>query len=206
MKKIIGAMFALAVGVAISGSASATPAGLTEITGVGNGVADPTAFTGLGGFFEGLHIAAVDGAVDLQVAFPTMYLGRYTANGSTVDPFGLHPVLLNGASISGTGNTASGGTWSFVSGDYVFQVVAIEINAGGGFLTGSTTHLYMVDPAAGSGQWDLSDFSGSDLRNFDYVDLYGLYVGPAAVPEPMSLMLVGGGLAGLGFLRKKKRA
>jgi hypothetical protein len=204
MKKIVGAAFALALGItSLPGTASATPAGLTYTGVTGVSIADPANF----GVIEGAHILTVAGTISTLIGQPVVYLGRFSEAGGIVDPYGVLPVLLNGASITGTFNPGGlSGTWAFNSGDYGFDVVAVEIDAGD-FWGGSSAKYYSVDnPALDSGNWDTSDFIPAVRRTFDYVDLYGVLANRAPVPEPMSLMLLGGGLAGFGFMRRKKRA
>jgi hypothetical protein len=203
MKKIVCAAFALALGLAsLPGTASATPAGLTYTGVTGVSIADPTNF----GIAEGAHILTVATTISVLAGQPVFYLGRFSAEGGVVDPYGVLPVLLNGASITGAFDPGGlSGTWAFNAGDYGFDVLAVEIDAGDIF-GGSVAKFYSVDnPALDSGNWDTSDFGAAVRRTFDYVDLYGVLAQRAPVPEPMSLMLLGGGLAGLGFTRRKKR-
>lgn len=206
MKKTMGAMFALVLGaVGFVQTAQATPTGLTKI-GLGDifpaNFADPSVLLG-----DAVHITATEALLTVGAGGPpptVVWLGRYsTADGGVVDPV----LGALGADYTVSGTTDSGGksgTWSIDLGAYNFESVIVEINGGNTFGF-ATPILYSVnDPTLNSGYWDLSDFGRRTA--FDFVDIYGIYLGPNDVPEPMSLALVGGGIAGMGFLRRKKRS
>jgi hypothetical protein len=198
MKKIFGAMFALAFGVAgVSGTALATPAGLTD-TGIVTLTPSDPHVPNL------LHIAAtvIGLSSPLGLNENVDYIGRMADGFSFINSL-LNPNLA-GASLSGTGLDGKDGTWTFISGSSVYEIVAVEIDAG---FIGSSGHLYLTDAASIIGNWDTSDFGfGRFHPDLNYLDFYGVKVGHNDVPEPMSLMLLGGGLAGLGFARRKKHA
>jgi hypothetical protein len=199
MKKIIGAMFALAFGaVAVSTAASATPLGLTDTGIVTFTPADPT-------FPNIIHVGATAVGLSLDMGEPVEFIGRLADGFTFINP--LDPNLA-GALLGGTGLDGKSGTWQFVSAaGYVYNIVAVEIDAGGGLTNIGAAHLYLTSPVANSGNWDTDDFGGSRFHpDLNYLDFYGVYAGRANVPEPMSLLLAGGGLAGFGFLRRKKRA
>lgn len=192
MKKIFGALFALALGVTgVSGSANASPMGLSGPWSTTLTPTDPTTV-------DATHIGLTVIGLSLALWQDVDYVGRLSTDAVVFNPF--QPGLAD-ASLSGTGLGSKTGTWTFVSGTDVYEIVAIEINAGNFFGVG-TGKIYLTNPIANSGNWDTSDFLLNPKLN--YLDFYGVKIGSADVPEPMTLLLVGGGLAMV--IRRKKRA
>ncbi|HTO41085.1 MAG TPA: PEP-CTERM sorting domain-containing protein [Rhizomicrobium sp.] len=199
MKKIFGAMFALALGVTgVSGFANASPIGLSGPWASSVTPADPANF-------NVVHIGATVLGLSLGLSENVDYIGRLSSDDVVFNP--LKPGLA-GASLSGTGLGGKTGSWTFVSGADLYEIVAVEIDAGN-LLGAGLGKIYLTDPVANAGFWDTSDFTVgigpfSFTPNLNYLDFYGVKVGAADVPEPMTLLLVGGGLAMV--IRRKKRA
>jgi|GEM_PF-3361758 len=195
MKKIFGALFALALGVTgVCASASASPIGLSGPWASTVTPANPATF-------DPLHIGGTVLGLTLALGENVDYIGRLSSDAVVFNPLQSG---LAGASLSGTGLGGKTGSWTFVSGADVYEIVAVEIDAGNvlGFGLGK---IYLTNPIANSGNWDTSDFGiGRFHPNLNYLDFYGVKVGSADVPEPMTLLLVGGGLAMV--IRRKKRA
>jgi hypothetical protein len=197
MKKVIGAMFALALGaVVVSGEASASPIGLDGPYAFALTPTDPAVF-------DPLHIGANVLGLSVALFENVDFIGRLSMNDVVFNP--LQPGLA-GASLTGTGLGGKNGTWSFTSGADLYEIVAVEINATAAIF--GMGELYLTDPIANNGNWDTSDIYSwfGSHPNLNYLDFYGVKVSSGAIPEPMTLALVGGGLAGFGFLRRKKRA
>lgn len=197
MKKIIGAMFALALGVVgVSQTALATPAGLSGPWASTPTPANPATF-------DVIHIGATVVGLSLGLGEDVDYIGRLSSEDVVFNPF--QPGLA-GASLTGTGLSGKSGTWTFTSGADLYEIVAVEIDAGNFFGVG-LGDIYLTDPVANSGFWDTSDFGTSRFHpNLNYLDFYGVKISKGDVPEPMSLALLGGGLATLRMVRRKKRA
>ncbi len=196
MKKIIGAMFALAFGaMGVSQTALATPTGLS-----GPWASTPTPSNPA--TFDPLHIGATVIGLSIGLGEDVDYVGRLSANSVVFNPLQSG---LAGASLTGTGLSGKAGTWTFTSGVDTYEIVAVEIDAGN-FLGIGLGDIYLTDPVANNGFWDTSDFGIRFRPNLNYLDFYGVKIGSADVPEPMSMLLMGGGLAGLRMVRRKKRA
>jgi hypothetical protein len=92
---------------------------------------------------------------------------------------------------------------------FVFSASAPISIAGFGSLTGIDVFTIAVDPTALAGTYSGSSFSitgGADQFASDPLTTtdFTVVVSPAVVtPEPVTLLLLGSGLAGLGLLRKK---
>lgn len=179
------AAFVLSVGV--SSVALATPVGTTG------------PIQTYGPPFGAAHITTVEGDLNAYLGVSdVVYLGRLDSSGFAADP------ILNGtgASLSGTGLTGTSGTWTFIQGSTVYEVVGIEINGG------SHGALYAVTPAALLGFWDTNDLLAGNSDNppdLSHLDFYARAFGtPPGVPEPLTLSLFGAGLAGLGAIRRRK--
>ena len=181
MKSFIAALFALVFGVVgIGGTASATPVGLT---GPLQTYSSP---------FGGAHIATVETYLDAYLGVSdVVYLGRYIGATDTFAPEAL--LSGTGAFFTITGGGGPSGTWSFNHGSTTYEVVALVVSTSG------NADLYAVTPPNNSGGWDTTDING---HNLSHLDFYARAVTTKA-PEPASLMLVGGGLAGLRLMRKK---
>lgn len=163
-------------------AASATPGGLT---GPIQTYTSP---------FGAAHITTVETYLNTYFGVTDVtYLGRYTG---MTDAFVPESVLNGtGAFFTITGGSTSSGTWAFDPGNTDYVVYAVEVSTSG------KADLYAVTPASNSGHWDTNDINGHGLSHLDF---YARLV-THKTPEPISLFLMGGGLAGLQMVRKKKR-
>jgi hypothetical protein len=184
MRKIISAI-AAAVMLSFGSNAMATPTGLT---GPIETYSPP---------FGSGHITDVENDLNAYLGVSdVVYLGRL--DGSKFDADAI--LAGTGASISGTGLTGTSGTWTFVQGTTTYEVVGLEINGG------SHGALYAVTPWALSGFWDTNDITAGASGNhpaLSHLDFYARAVGTTSTPEPLTLSLVGAGLAGIGALRRR---
>ena len=183
MNRVLAVVAFFVCALALPTAASATPAGLTGPLQTYNSP------------FGGAHIATVEtylngyfGVTDIT------YLGRYTGSSDTFAP----ESALNGtgAFFTITGGSTSSGTWAFDPGNTDYVIYAVEVSTSG------KADLYAVTPASNSGHWNTNDING---HNLSHLDFYARII-PHKVPEPISLFLVAGGLAGIRMVRRKKRA
>lgn len=175
----IGAMAVIAM-VTLVSPASATIAGMTY-TGLQYG---PPFGQNAGG-----HTDQVKADIDTYLGVnDVVYLGRLDSSGFDAD------AILNatGATLAGTGLGGSSGTWTFTQGSTVYEVIAIEVNAG------SKGKIYALTDPALTGVWNTSDLSNKKISHLDF---YARAVTRA--PEPATFMLFGAGLAGLRLRRRK---
>jgi hypothetical protein len=183
MNRVLGVVAFLLSAVLLPAAASATPAGLTGPLQAYNspfGAAHvATVTTYLNGYFGVSDVA---------------YLGRYDGKSSTFTPESI--LSGTGAFFTITGGTTSSGTWEFDPGNTDYVIYAVEVSTSG------KADLYAVTPPSNSGSWDTNDIDG---HNLSHLDFYARVVTHKA-PEPISLFLMGGGLAGLQLVRRKKRA
>ena len=184
MKFFKMAVPAILAALMTAGTASATPAGLT---GPIQTYSAP---------FGAAHVAAVTGYLNTYLGVSdVVYLGRYTgaSNSSALE------AVLNGtgAGFTITGGSTNSGTWVFNPGSTDYLVVGLEISTSG------KADLYAVNPASNSGNWDTNDING---HNLSHLDFYARAIGTVKTPEPGTLLLLGGGIAAIGFSRRKKKA
>lgn len=183
MNRVLAVVAFFASALLLPVAASATPAGLTgplqTYTSPFGGAHITTVETYLNGYF---------GVTDIT------YLGRYT--GAT-DTFVPESVLSGtGAFFTITGGSTASGTWEFDPGNTDYVIYAVTVSTSG------KADLYAVTPPSNTGNWDTNDINGHGLSHLDF---YARLV-PHKTPEPISLFLMGGGLAGLQMVRRKKRA
>lgn len=184
MKFFKMAIPAILAAVMMAGTASATPIGLT---GPIQTYSAP---------FGAAHIATVTAYLNTYLdVSDVVYLGRYTGATGVSD---LDAVLNGtGAGFTVTGGLTNSGTWVFNPGNTNYLVVGLEVSTSG------TADLYAVNPASNSGNWDTADING---HNLSHLDFYARAIGTVKTPEPATLLLLGGGIAGIGFSRRKKKA
>ncbi|MEL0586969.1 MAG: PEP-CTERM sorting domain-containing protein [Candidatus Thiodiazotropha sp. (ex. Lucinoma kazani)] len=103
----------------------------------------------------------------------------------------------------GWGAIPNSGTWEIATAFWdVYDNAVITMHVGNG--GGDPDHwAWLMSDGALSGDWNLEQISGNGggLSNFK---LWGTET-TASVPEPTTLTLIGIGLAGLGFARRKKK-
>jgi hypothetical protein len=188
MNRVLAVVAFFASALLLPVTASATPAGLT-------GPLQTYQANQIPGGFGSTHIATVEtylngyfGVTDIT------YLGRYTGATATFAPESV--LSGTGAFFTITGGSTGSGTWAFDPGNTDYVIYAVEVSTSG------KADLYAVTPPSNSGNWDTNDING---HNLSHLDFYARLV-PHKTPEPISLFLMGGGLAGLQMVRRKKRA
>lgn len=183
MNRVLAVVVFFVCALALPTAASATPAGLTGPLQTYNSP------------FGGAHIATVETYLNGYFGVSDItYLGRYT--GAT-DTFAPESVLSGtGAFFTITGGSTASGTWAFDPGNTDYVIYAVTISTSG------QADLYAVTPASNSGNWNTNDING---HNLSHLDFYARIVTHKA-PEPISLFLMGGGVAGIRIARRKKRA
>ena len=183
MNRVLAVVVLFVCALALPTAASATPAGLTGPLQTYNSP------------FGGAHIATVETYLNGYFGVSDItYLGRYT--GAT-DTFAPESVLSGtGAFFTITGGSTASGTWAFDPGNTDYVIYAVTISTSG------QADLYAVTPASNSGNWNTNDING---HNLSHLDFYARIVTHKA-PEPISLFLMGGGVAGIRIARRKKRA
>jgi|SRR6185312_10472321 len=145
----------------------------------------------------GAHINDVESYLIDNFGFNDLiYVGRYN-NDNTLTSFNAD---LNGAgaSLVVAGIPGTSGTWTFNQGSSTYEIVALDIFAAG------SGAIYKLDQASLSGFWNTADL-GNGHNNVSHIDFYAVKV-RHRVPEPTSLFLMGGGVAGIRIARRKKRA
>jgi hypothetical protein len=144
------------------------------------------------------HISAVESYLISNFGFTDLiYVGRYN-NDNTLTDFSAD---LNGAgaSLVVAGVPGTSGTWTFNQGSSTYEIVALDIFAA------SDGAIYKLDQASLSGFWNTADL-GNGHNSVSHIDFYAVKVTHThKAPEPVSLFLMGGGLAGLQMVRRKKR-
>jgi hypothetical protein len=184
MKRVLAIVAFFASAVLLPIAASATPAGLTGPIQTYHAP------------FGGSHVATVETYLNGYFGVTDVtYLGRYTGASDTFAPESI--LDGTGAFFTITGGSTTSGTWSFNPGTTSYEIVAVEISTAG------DADLYAVTPSGNSGFWNTDDIGGQ--HNLSHLDFYARVITHKA-PEPVSLFLMGGGLAGLQMVRRKKRA
>src|SRR6185437_5090685 len=186
MNSVLAVVALFVCALVLPTAASATPAGLTGPLQTYQ--ANP-------GGFGSTHIATVETYLNGYFGVSDItYLGRYT--GAT-DTFAPESVLSGaGAFFTITGGSTASGTWAFDPGNTGYVIYAVTVSTPG------QADLYAVTPASNSGNWNTNDING---HNLSHLDFYARIV-THKTPEPISLFLMAGGLAGIRMVRRKKRA
>jgi hypothetical protein len=146
----------------------------------------------------GSHINDVESYLIDNFGFTDLiYVGRFNGDGTGLTNFNAD---LNGAgaSLVVAGIPGTSGTWTFNQGSSTYEIVALDI------FTASNGAIYKLDQASLSGFWNTDDIKGGG-HNLSHIDFYAVKV-RHRVPEPTSFFLMGGGVAGIRMVRRKKRA
>jgi hypothetical protein len=136
-----------------------------------------------------------------------VYVGKLNPDGTVSN---LNSIIAGeGGTLTGTGLGGKSGNWTFNQGTSSYEIVAIQVTGGSNAATYLETPSLLIPPGALAGDWNTDDIvnGGGNHPNLSHIEFYAREITHThKAPEPVSLFLMGGGLAGFGFMRKKKRA
>ena len=158
--------------------------GVVDVTGIPSGSSDCPCSTGEGAFPLSRALVYSD-VVSLTISFASAVSAFGVLTGDHYDPRGTDPITIE--AFTGTAGTGTS-LGSFQSAPLNFQL-GFSYFMGVASNTNEIMSIVITD-----------GFSGTS----DGVDLDNFQVGAVGVPEPASLVLLAGGLAGLLGLRRRR--
>lgn len=166
---------------------------LGEATACGTGPGNPNASADING-------------VEVDVGAAADFAGTWAKEGDVTQEGDLSSLLnvsLNAGSAWGSQPIA--GTWTLVANFWsMYSGAVITIHVGGGPQNPDDFAAFRITSGQLTGTWSFSQGAGANGGGLSNVGIWT--TGPRQVPEPMTLGLLGLGLAGVGLMRRRRRA